>query len=110
MSEENLNPTEGKLPLSRPDTMEIQDAAASIGVELRGEEWHPFHCGVRMRTFVGIIGLDLSRCESCGAELRRIDSPHVNGGYILSEDRLQELGERVWWAIPPSERTGGTER
>jgi hypothetical protein len=77
-------------------SMTVLDAAASLGVELRGEEWYPFHCGQRMRTYSGIVGIDLSRCEVCAAELQRVDSPHVNGGRVLSEDILRELGECVW--------------
>lgn len=85
--------------------MEVRQAADSIGVQLHGEEGHPFHCGERMTVKGGIFGVDYARCE-CGALMYRIDSPHTNGGYFLNEEALDNLGEAVWVAEPGAPQPG----
>lgn len=83
-------------------SMEVRMAASSVGVMLRGEEGQPFHCDKRMEVRGGIAGVDYARC-GCGVALRRIDSPHTNGGVILTDAELEELGDRVWVASEPGD-------
>ncbi len=80
------------------ETMTATDAAISIGVDLRGDDGQPYCCGRRMHVKSGILGVDYAKCLSCGNLLYRIDSPHTNGGYVLREDVIEGLGDRVWVA------------
>lgn len=80
---------------------DVLSAADALGVELRGEEGHPFCCGDRMTVKGGIFGVDYASCETCGNYLYRIDSPHTNGGHVLSDEGYAELGDRIWMARPP---------
>jgi hypothetical protein len=87
-----------------PDSLAtLDDAAAVLGVELRDEGVEgyvqPYHCGQRMRVKKGIIGPDYARCEVCGAELRCMASPHVNGGVVVSPEWLDAQGDRLWVAM-----------
>lgn len=81
-------------------TTDVRTAAAQIGVDLRGEDGQPFHCEQRMTVKGGIVGTDYAKCETCGALLLRMDSPHVNGGYRFDEADYESLGDDVWKAIP----------
>ena len=85
----------------RLEAMTLIDAAASVGVELRGEDGQPFHCGTRMEVRGGIVGADYVRC-ACGVLLTRVDSPHTNGGFVLTDEAMAELGERCWVADGPT--------
>lgn len=69
--------------------------AERVGIHLEGEEGHPFHCGERMRTKGGIAGTDYAECK-CGLIIANAGSPHINGGYILSED-LYEHFDAMWF-------------
>lgn len=89
--------------LIREGATDIFSAARSIGVELRGEEGQPFCCGARMDVRSGIIGPDYSRCKICGNVLFRIDSPHTNGGVVLTQEVCERLDNRVWFATPGRE-------
>jgi len=77
---------------------DVRAAAAIIGVELRGDDGQPFHCGVRMTVKSGIFGVDYAKCEGCGCLLMRIDSPHTNGGRVFEDADYDALGENVWVA------------
>lgn len=75
---------------------DVRTAAAGIGVELRGDEGQPYHCGARMTVRSGIFGADYAKCEVCMSTMLRIDSPHTNGGQIFSTDDYATLGDDVW--------------
>lgn len=77
---------------------DVRAAAARIGVDLRGEDGQPYHCGERMTVKGGILGTDYAKCETCGALLLRIDSPHTNGGQIFTHEEYQLLSDAVWVA------------
>ena len=87
----------------RAGAMTVEKACESIGVELRGEEGHPFCCGERMHVKGGIFGVDYARCSTCENLLTRIDSPHTNGGYVFTAEEYDELGDEVWVAAPRKE-------
>ena len=79
---------------------DLLTACKDAGIELQGEEWHPFHCGERMATYSGLVGVDYSRCRKCGLELSNVASPHMNGGRVLDfdgEDR--PFGELPVWVV-----------
>lgn len=81
-----------------------QEAADRIGVELRGEEGHPYHCGTHMRTYSGIAGTDYAKCETCGASLRNLMSPHVNGGLLFTDEVYAAYPHGAWVAEEGGER------
>lgn len=74
----------------------VEDAAAAAGVELRGGDGQPFHCGERMEVRGGMAGIDYAKCRPCGVTLFRVDSPHINGGHWMSEEFYDRQGDRLW--------------
>ena len=65
------------------------------GIELRGDEGHPFCCGQRMLTKSGICGTDYAKCEKCGKTIGNVASPHI-GGVLPSEEWFSERGYWTW--------------
>ena len=87
-------------PFPNPERFgDARTIAERAGIELRGEDGQPFHCGERMETRGGILGTDYARCRTCGLKMVNAASPHVNGGLVLNEDIMEEYGESLW-AIP----------
>ena len=79
--------------------MTARDAAAWLGVELRGSDGQPYCCGVRMSVKAGFFGTDYARCDSCGAKLANIASMHVNGGHRADMDHPEVIAGRTWMAV-----------
>lgn len=78
---------------------DVRTIAERAGIELRtvdGEEGIPFCCGQRMQVKGGIWGPDHARCGSCRQEIMNLASPHINGGYVLSEAVLEAHGDSIW--------------
>ena len=89
-------------PLDRC-TGDVRTVCANVGIDLRGDEGHPYHCGDRMTTKSGLFGVDMAVCESCKLEVRWLVSPHVNGGHIPDGSLSDEEYERQWVAIRDGE-------
>lgn len=85
---------------------DVQSIAASVGIELRGDEGQPFHCGKRMAVR-SLMGPDYAQCE-CGLTIGNIASPAINGGYVFEGDEVysahwdDELGDCSWVVLTPS--------
>jgi len=73
----------------------VTDLCADLGIELRGEDGHPYHCGEKMETRGGIVGIDQARCLCCGLEIANAASPHING-HGLPPGEVIEGGE-TWF-------------
>jgi Fe-S-cluster-containing hydrogenase component 2 len=85
--------------------LELLDARAIAereGIELQGDEGHPFHCAQRMQTKSGIAGVDYARCEACGLCIYRPVSPHMGS-------RLNQEQTENHWGAWISCRVGGAE-
>lgn len=80
---------------------DVRTVAERVGIVLEGEEGHPFHCGERMRTKGGVAGVDYAECR-CGLLICNAGSPHINGGYILSDELLTEHFEAMWFVAKES--------
>ena len=72
----------------------VTDLCAELGIDLRGEDGQPWHCGERMRVKSGLMGPDYAECK-CGLIIGNAASPHISGG-IPSEDWCNEHGNRTW--------------
>ena len=66
------------------------------GIELRGEEGHPFCCGERMRTKSGIMGTDYAKCLKCGKAIGNMASPYINGIGFPKRKWLEEHKQYTW--------------
>ena len=75
---------------------DVRTLCAKLGIELQGEQGHPFHCGQRMKTYSGIMGTDLAICEVCGLTIGNIASPHINGGFLMGDEWHKKHGDRTW--------------
>ncbi len=73
----------------------VTDLCAELGIELRGDDGQPFHCGERMRVKSGLMGPDYAECK-CGLRIGNAASPHINGGCILDDKWCEEHGDRTW--------------
>lgn len=85
------------------DHADARTIAERVGIVLEGEEGHPFHCGERMRTKGGIVGVDYAECN-CGLLICNAGSPHINGGYILNEEILTEHLAAMWFVAKEGAR------
>lgn len=75
------------------------------GIELIGEEGHPYCCGKRMETRSGIIGVDYAKCLECGKTIGNMASPHISG-CIMSDEWFEK--HRYWtWALLATVEIGG---
>lgn len=81
----------------RPDHGPVVEVAASVGIELRGEDGQPYHCGERMTVYSGVVGPDRASCEACGLTIENGLSPHMNGGYFLPDDVFEAHPHGAWW-------------
>ena len=75
---------------------DVRTIAERACVELREEDGKPFHCGERMPTKHGLFGPDYAKCGSCGLTMWNAASPHVNGGYVFTEEVLEEYFDEMW--------------
>jgi hypothetical protein len=73
----------------------VTDLCNEVGIELQGEEGHPFHCDERMQTKSGIIGTDFARCLKCKLTIGNMLSPHINGGYVFDDEKM--LTDKETW-------------
>lgn len=88
------------------ETLELADVrtiAARHGIELRGDDGQPYHCGERMEVRSGILGTDYAKCK-CGLAIGNMASPHVNGGYVMSDEWFEKHDGKAWARID----SGGT--
>ena len=76
--------------------MHIKELCQQEGIELRGEELHPFHCGQHMTVGHGIIGPDSAECKVCGLEIVDLASPHINGAYRRGSALCGIEDEDLW--------------
>ncbi len=97
MSEERR----GLTPI-QDELADVRTICEAAGVELKGEDGQPFCCGERMYVGEGVLGPNYARCDKCGKEIRNLASPHVNGGYLMSDDWFAEHGDRTWMAFRPT--------
>ena len=74
----------------------VREAAAALGIDLRGDDGQPYHCGEPCHVQGGIIGPDFVRCGKCGAEMINLLSPHVNGGYVPDARALEAYPDGAW--------------
>ena len=75
--------------LTGMELADVRTLCGRLGIELRGAEGHPWHCGERMRTKVGVIGIDYAKCEQCGLTIGNMASPHINGGCVPTQEFLE---------------------
>lgn len=80
----------------------VKTVARRAGIELRGEDGQPYHCGQRMHVKGGIFGSDWARCEACGLTMANYASPHINHGRLFDDDWYEKWGHRCWtaWEAP----------
>lgn len=79
---------------------DVRTIAATVGIELRGDDGQPWHCGARMQVKSGIVGTDYARCEACGLTVGNILSPHINGGYVMADPIFEAHGDgQVSWSV-----------
>lgn len=83
--------------------MSIRELCEAEEIDLRGEDGQPYCCDERMHVKSGICGPDFARCRQCGKEIRNFVSPHVNGGYLVTEE-FAESG-RTWARVQGKEVT-----
>lgn len=81
---------------NKDDFGDVRTICERAGIDLRGEDGQPFHCEQRMQTKEGIMGPDYAKCRGCDLEILNLVSPHVNGGYILTDDVLDTYGNQLW--------------
>jgi hypothetical protein len=74
----------------------VVDLCRDEGIELVGDEGHPYCCGERMQTKSGVFGTDYARCRSCGKTVGNLASPHINGHGFMTDEWLEEHGPRTW--------------
>ena len=92
---------ETKFPFpDREEFGDVRTVAERAGIELRGEEGIPFHCGERMQVKEGVMGPDYARCSPCGLTMLNAASPHVNGGVVWNEQVMEEFGNVLWTTGP----------
>lgn len=77
-----------------PVMQTVTELCAELGIELRGDDGQPFHCGERMRVKSGLMGPDYAECR-CGLKIGNMASPHVSGCFP-SQQWLEENGNRTW--------------
>lgn len=75
---------------------DVRTIAERAGIELRGEDGQPFCCDSRMHTKEGLMGPDYAKCSMCGTTMLNLASPHVNGGFLLNDDIMDEYGNVIW--------------
>ena len=95
MSEHALEPV--------AEMVDVEKAAKAAGVELRGEDGQPYCCGKRMQVKTGMVGPDYCKCHQCGTELCNMFSPHINGGYVMSDEWIAKHGKNTWVALKTKE-------
>ena len=78
---------------------DVTDLCQREGIELRGDDGKPYCCGERMNFRGGIIGPDFAECRKCGKAIGNVASPHINGGYIPSDEWIKENGNKTWYVI-----------
>src|SRR5690606_40063074 len=81
------------------DIRDIEEVKARTGIEMRGDDGQPFCCGKRMQVTGEIIGPDYAKCHVCGQEIGNAASPHINGGYIPTEEF--EKSGKTWVHLSP---------
>jgi len=72
----------------------VTECCKENGIELRGDDGQPYHCGERMSVRSGIIGPDYATCK-CGLAIGNLASPHVSGA-IMSKAWFEEHRDRTW--------------
>ncbi len=72
----------------------VSECCAEHGIELRGDDGQPFHCGERMRVKSGLLGPDYAICK-CGLAIGNLASPHISG-CIPSAEWLSANGAKTW--------------
>ena len=80
----------------------VSDLCQRECIELRGDDGQPFCCGVRMHVKAGIFGPDFAECLTCGKMIGNAASPHINGGFIPSDEWIKEHGDKTWYLMRPS--------
>lgn len=82
----------------------IRQLARREGIELRGDDGQPFHCGERMNVRGGIIGSDYGRCK-CGLEVGNLASPHIahqgSTCILWGDEWLDAHKSRTWAVLSP---------
>ena len=84
-------------------TADVKTVCANVGIDLRGDELHPYHCGDRMTTKSGLLGTDYAVCERCQLDVRWMVSPHVNGGFIPDGSLSDDECDHQWVAFRDGE-------
>lgn len=72
----------------------LKELCLKHGIELKGDNGQPYHCGKRMVVKGGIFGPDYAECE-CGLVIGNVLSPHISGG-IPNEDWIRKHGNATW--------------
>jgi len=72
----------------------LKELCLKHGIELKGDDGQPYHCGKRMVVKGGIIGPDYAKCE-CGLVIGNVLSPHISGG-IPNEAWIRKHGDATW--------------
>jgi len=85
--------------MSEPIMKKVEELCADLKIELRGEDGQPYCCGERMNVRAGLMGPDYAECQKCGEIIGNVASPHINGGFILSDEWLTEHGDATWAEI-----------
>ena len=94
------------------ETMDIAAACAAAGmtVEERGNDsWWIECCGEPCSIGSGICGGDIVTCDSCGASVRNLASPHINHG-LVSERLLSDGVYETCWYPKAAAPHGGDRR
>ena len=88
-----------------PELTDVRTLAAAHGIELRGDDGQPYHCGERMQVRSGLVGPDYALCR-CGLAIGDMASPHINGGIVFVKEWYEQHGHRTWTllseGLPPS--------
>lgn len=106
-----MSGTETEFPFRNQEEYgDVRTICERVGIELRevdGEEGIPFCCGQRMRVKGGVMGPDYADCGVCRQQIYNSASPHINGGYVLSEEIMAAHGDFMWTARPlPAAKDG----
>lgn len=82
------------------EPMTMLDALAAIGAHVteRPDGYAVAHCHQPMRIGSGVMGDDVATCVECGASIRNLASPHVNGGYVYAPAGYERHGDATWIA------------
>ena len=79
--------------------LSVKEICRLNNIELKEPDGQPYCCGQRMDVRSGIAGPDYAKCEVCGKTIGNLASPHINGGFIPSDQFFKENPNGTWARI-----------